>query len=803
MTSATSTAGARVPAPGKLEFRDEYTPAEAARVIRNSKGLPVGVKPKMVWTWPKAVIWAVVAIVCAVGWSVLAVSRGEEISAIWFVVVALCSYAIAYRFYAYYIQIKIMRTNDANATPAERVHDGANFERTDRRVLFGQHFAGISGAGPLVGPILAAQMGYLPSTMWIILGVIFAGAVQDMLMLWISAKRRGRSFGQMATDEMGKFGGTILSVFLVVMTAIAMAFLALVAVKAMASSPWAVFSIGMTIPIALIMGCYQRFLRPGRVIETTVLGFVLLVIDIVAGGYIADSPTLAPIFTLTGKQLVIALVIYSFAAAALPHWLLVTPRDYLSTLMKIGTLILLVIGILIASPMVKVPAITELAGTANGPTFSGNLFPFLFITIACGALSGFHGAVSSGLTPKALEKENQIRMIGYGSMLVESFTAIIALIAAITVSQGVYFSTNMSALQISKASGVTVSATSTPQEQADAAVKAVNSMKVSNIKGEQMKVTWDSVDENGNAKTYEGAEALEKAASDIGEKTIVSRTGGATTFAMGMASFLKSFLGGHNAMAFWYHFAIMFEALFILTTVDNGTRVARYQIGELLGNVRKLEKFADPTWKVGNVITTLIAVALWGSMLWMGVADTNGGINAMVPIFGISNQLLAAACFVLVTVCVAKLGYKKYLWIPIVPLVWDVAVTFTADFQKIFGPLSYFTVAANYKAQIASGALSGEALTNAKAALSNAYLDGFLSVFFMVMMGIFVIVGVVQVVRILARGKFGVETTSEEPFVESEWFAPTSLVATKLEKKVQREYSAKLQELRQTAQANA
>ncbi|WP_455593689.1 carbon starvation CstA family protein [Bifidobacterium merycicum] len=804
MTSAASAAGARVPAPGKLEFKDDYTPTEAERVIRNSKGLPVGVKPKMVWTWPKAVIWAVVAIVCAIGWSVLAVSRGEEISAIWFIVVALCSYAIAYRFYAYYIQIKIMRTNDANATPAERVHDGANFERTDRRVLFGQHFAGISGAGPLVGPILAAQMGYLPSTMWIILGVIFAGAVQDMLMLWISAKRRGRSFGQMATDEMGKFGGTILSVFLVVMTAIAMAFLALVAVKAMASSPWAVFSIGMTIPIALIMGCYQRFLRPGRVIETTILGFVLLVIDIVAGGYIADSPTLAPIFTLTGKQLVIALVIYSFAAAALPHWLLVTPRDYLSTLMKIGTLLLLVVGIIVANPMVKVPALTELAGLSNGPTFSGNLFPFLFITIACGALSGFHGAVSSGLTPKALEKENQIRMIGYGSMLVESFTAIIALIAAITVSQGVYFSTNMSALQISKASGVTVSATSTPKEQADAAVKAVNSMKVSNIKGEQMQVTWDSVDENGNAKTYEGSAALEKAASDIGEKTIVSRTGGATTFAMGMASFLKSFLGGHNAMAFWYHFAIMFEALFILTTVDNGTRVARYQIGELLGNVRKLEKFADPTWKVGNVITTLIAVALWGSMLWMGVADSYGGINAMVPIFGISNQLLAAACFVLVTVCVAKLGYKKYLWIPIVPLVWDVAVTFTADFQKIFGPLSYFTVAANYKTQIASGTLSGEALTNAKAALSNAYLDGFLSVFFLIMMGVFVIVGVVEVVRILARGKFGVEITSEEPFMESEWFAPTSLIATKLEKKVQREYSAKLQELRQQgAQATA
>ena len=481
-----TTAAAQAPAPGKLEFKDDYTPDEAERVIRNSKGLPVGVRPKMVWTWKKALLWAAIAIVCACGWAILAVSRGERISAIWFLVVALSSYAIAYRFYAYYIQIKIMRTDDANATPAERVHDGANFERTDRRVLFGQHFAGISGAGPLVGPILAAQMGYLPSTLWIILGVIFAGAVQDMLVLWISAKRRGRSLGQMATDEMGKFGGMILSIFLVVMTAIAMAFLALVAIKAMAASPWAVFSIGMTIPIALIMGCYQRFLRPGRVIETTLLGFVLLVLDIVAGGWIASIPAVAAVFTLDAKQLVIALVIYSFAAAALPHWLLVTPRDYLSTLMKIGTLVLLVIGIIIANPSVKVPGLTELASTSTGPTFSGNLFPFLFITIACGALSGFHGAVSSGLTPKAVEKENQIRMIGYGSMLVESFTAVIALIAAITISQGVYFSTNMSAAQITAASGVSISATSTPGEQADAAVKAVESMKVSDIEGNQM-----------------------------------------------------------------------------------------------------------------------------------------------------------------------------------------------------------------------------------------------------------------------------------------------------------------------------
>ena len=493
----------------------------------------------------------------------------------------------------------------------------------------------------------------------------------------------------------------------------------------------------------------------------------------------------------------------AFAAAALPHWLLVTPRDYLSTLMKIGTLVLLVIGIIIANPSVKVPGLTELASTSTGPTFSGNLFPFLFITIACGALSGFHGAVSSGLTPKAVEKENQIRMIGYGSMLVESFTAVIALIAAITISQGVYFSTNMSAAQITAASGVSISATSTPGEQADAAVKAVESMKVSDIEGNQMQVTWDSVDENGAAKTYEGAAALEQAAADIGETSIVSRTGGATTFAMGMANFLKSYLGGHDSMAFWYHFAIMFEALFILTTVDNGTRVARYQIGEMLGNVRKLKKFADPTWKPGNIITTLIATALWGGLLWMGVSDANGGINAMVPIFGISNQLLAAACFVLITVCVAKMGYWKHLWIPVVPLVWDIAVTFTADFQKIFGPLSYFTTASKYQAQIDSGELTGEALTNAKAALSNAYLDGVLSVFFLVMMGVFVVVGIVVVARTFAAGKYGAETTSEEPFVESQWFAPSSLVATALEKKVQREYSAKLHELVRNGQVAA
>ena len=777
MVSATSAASE--PAPGVA-----YNDAEEARIIRDGNGLPAGIRPKMVWTWKKAVAWALVAIVCAVGWTVLAVARGEQISAIWFIVVALCSYAIAYRFYAYCIQIKIMRTDDANATPAERVHDGANFERADRRVLFGQHFAAISGAGPLVGPILAAQMGYLPSVLWIILGVIFAGAVQDMLMLWISAKRQGRSFGQMATDEMGKFGGIIISLFLVVVTAIAMAFLALVAIKAMASSPWAVFSLGMTIPIALVMGCYERFLRPGKVIETTILGFVLLVLAIVGGGWVVSNPTLAPIFTLNAKQLVVALIVYSFAAAALPHWLLVTPRDYLSTLMKIGTLALLVVGIAVSNPQVSMPGVSMLASQSNGPTFSGNLFPFLFITIACGALSGFHGAVSSGLTPKAVEKENQLRMIGYGSMLVESFTAIIALIAAITISQGVYFSLNMSAPQIEATAGSAYSASASPEQNA---VAAVGNMNVKDIEGNQMKVTWQS-----HGTTYEGAEALTQAAHDVGEESIVSRTGGATTFAIGMANFLKSYMGGEDSMAFWYHFAIMFEALFILTTVDNGTRVARYQIGDLLGNVRKLRKFSDPTWKPGNLITTFIATAAWGSMLYMGVSDANGGINAMVPIFGISNQLLAAGCLMLVTVCVFKKGLHRYAWIPIVPLVWDVAVTFTADFQKIFdSKLGYFAAAAKYREQIASGTLEGEALANARASLSNAYLDGALSVFFFLMMATFLVVGVVVIVNTVRAKEYGTDMSTEEPFVQSAWFAPSGLLATNLEKRVAREYAVR------------
>ena len=446
-----------------------------------------------------------------------------------------------------------------------------------------------------------------------------------------------------------------------------------------------------------------------------------------------------------------------------------------------STLALLVIGVVIANPQVQVPALTTLASRSNGPTFSGNLFPFLFITIVCGALSGFHGAVSSGLTPKAIEKENQIRMIGYGSMLVESFTAIIALIAAVTISQGVYFSMNMSPSQIEATAGSAYSASASPEQNAAA---AVSRMDVQNIEGQRMRVEWQS-----DGTVYTGAEALDAAAHDVGEETLVSRTGGATTFAIGMANFLRSYLGGEESMAFWYHFAIMFEALFILTTVDNGTRVARYQIGDLLGNVRRLRKFADPTWRPGNLITTFVATALWGTMLYMGVSDANGGINAMVPIFGISNQLLSAGCFMLVTVCVVKAGLGQYAWIPVVPLVWGVAVTFTADFEKIFDPqLGYFATASSLRASIDSGQLEGEALATAYASLSNAYLDGVLSVFFLVMMAAFLAVGLKTIVATVRARAYGDHLTSQEPFLESNWFAPSGLIATRLERKVQREF---------------
>ena len=744
-----TTAAAQAPAPGKLEFKDDYTPDEAERVIRNSKGLPVGVRPKMVWTWKKALLWAAIAIVCACGWAILAVSRGERISAIWFLVVALSSYAIAYRFYAYYIQIKIMRTDDANATPAERVHDGANFERTDRRVLFGQHFAGISGAGPLVGPILAAQMGYLPSTLWIILGVIFAGAVQDMLVLWISAKRRGRSLGQMATDEMGKFGGMILSIFLVVMTAIAMAFLALVAIKAMAASPWAVFSIGMTIPIALIMGCYQRFLRPGRVIETTLLGFVLLVLDIVAGGWIASIPAVAAVFTLDAKQLVIALVIYSFAAAALPHWLLVTPRDYLSTLMKIGTLVLLVIGIIIANPSVKVPGLTELASTSTGPTFSGNLFPFLFITIACGAVSGFHALISSGTTPKLLANETDARFIGYGAMLMESFVAIMALVAASIIEPGLYFAMN------TPPAGLGITMPNLHEMGGENAPIIMAQLKDVTAHAAATVSSWGFVI---------SPEQILQTAKDIGEPSVLNRAGGAPTLAVGIAHVFHKVLPMAD-MGFWYHFGILFEALFILTALDAGTRSGRFMLQDLLGNFIPFLKKTDSL--VAGIIGTAGCVGLWGYLLYQGVVDPLGGVKSLWPLFGISNQMLAAVALVLGTVVLIKMKRTQYIWVTVVPAVWLLICTTWALGLKLFSTNpqmeGFFYMASQYKEKIANGTdLTAQQIANMNHIVVNNYTNAGLSILFLIVVYSIIFYGFKTWLKVRNSDK---RTDKETPYV--------------------------------------
>jgi len=561
-------------------------------------------------------IWTAVAVVGAVAWGVLALVRGEQISAIWLVVAALGSYAIAYRFYARFIVKKVLQIDDTRATPGERLDNGTDFQPMDRRVLFGHHFAAIAGAGPLVGPVLAAQMGYLPGTIWIIIGVIFAGAVQDMVTLFFSMRRDGKSLGQMARDEIGPIGGAAALIAVFAIMIILLAVLALVVVNALAKSPWGTFSIAMTIPIALFMGYYMRVLRPGKVIETSIIGVALLLLAIVAGGWVQDS-SWAAAFTLDPTTLVFCLVIYGFAASVLPVWMLLAPRDYLSTFMKIGTIVLLALGVLITAPVLQTPAVTEFAFSGNGPVFAGSLFPFVFITIACGALSGFHALIASGTTPKLIQKESQVRLIGYGAMLMESFVAVMALIAACIIDPGLYFAMNAPAGLL----GTTV----------ESASQAVNNL--------------------GFTIT---PEALAAAAASVQESTLIARTGGAPTLAVGMSEIFSGAFGGDALKAFWYHFAIMFEALFILTTVDAGTRVGRYMLQDTLGNVYK--PMANVNWKPGMWATSAVVVAAWGYFLYAGVTDPLGGINQLFPLFGIANQLLAAVALTVCTTLLIKTG---------------------------------------------------------------------------------------------------------------------------------------------------
>jgi len=706
------------------------------------------------------VIFGVIAVFGAVAWAIVAFARGESVNAVWFVIAAICSYIVGYRFYARLIEMKIVRPRDDHATPAEIFENGTDYMPTDRRVLFGHHFAAIAGAGPLVGPVLATQMGYLPGTIWIIIGAVVAGCVQDYLVLAISTRRRGRSLGQMVRDEFGGFGGTAAILAVLAIMVILLAVLALVVVNALAESPWGVFSIAMTIPIAVFMGLYLRFFRPGRVSEVSLIGVVLLLAAVAGGGWVAETSWGADWFTLSKVTLSWCIIGYGLAASVLPVWLLLAPRDYLSTFMKVGTIALLAVGILIARPVMEAPAVSQFATRADGPVFAGALFPFLFITIACGALSGFHALISSGTTPKLLEKEGQMRLIGYGGMLTESFVAIMALITASIVNQHLYFVIN---------SPGAVTGTS-----ASSAAAYANGL--------------------GLSGTPITAEQITAAATDVGERSVISRTGGAPTLALGMSEVLHQVFGGTGMKAFWYHFAIMFEALFILTTVDAGTRVARFMLSDALGNLGgRLTKLRDPSWRIGAWACSLIVVAGWGSILLMGVTDPLGGINTLFPLFGIANQLLAAIALALVTVVVIKKGLLKWAWIPGVPLAWDAAVTLTASWQKIFSAdpkIGYWQQHSQYVAARAAGKASfGSAKTPEQidAVIRNTAVQGTLSIVFAVLVLMVLAVGLLVAVRSVRGG--GRPLTEEEP-VPSALFAPRGLIPTDAEKEVQRRWDA-------------
>jgi carbon starvation protein len=642
--------------------------------------------------------WALVAVVGAFCLGTVALHRGETINATWLVVASVCVYMLGYRFYGRFIADRALRLDPSRATPAQLRNDGLDYVPTDKWVLFGHHFAAIAGAGPLVGPVLAAQMGYLPGTMWILFGVVLAGAVQDFMILFLSIRRDGKSLGDMVRLELGPAAGVVAMIGVLMIMMIILAVLALVVVKALTDSPWGTFTVAMTIPIALLMGVYLRYLRPGRVLEVSILGFVLLMLSIWLGGLVAEAPSLAPLFTYGSKPLAWMLIAYGFCASVLPVWLLLAPRDYLSTFLKIGTIVLLAVGIILAAPELRMPAVTRFID-GTGPVFSGDVFPFLFITIACGAVSGWHSLISSGTTPKMLANERETLMVGYGAMLMESFVAMMALIAATVLDPGVYFAMNSPPGLI----GTTV-------EQAARTIS-----------------DWGFVIT---------PEVLSMTAKEIGETSILSRAGGAPTLAVGMAQILHGLVGGAGMMAFWYHYAILFEALFILTTVDAGTRVGRFMIQELAGLVyaplRKTESWS------ANLLATAICVGGWGYFLYQGVVDPLGGINSLWPLFGIANQMLAAIALTLACVVLVKMKRERYLWIPALPTVWLVCCTLTAGWQKVFGGdvrVSFLAHARAFSAAAAEGRVLAPAksLEDMERVITNDYVDATLTVLFMLL----------------------------------------------------------------------
>ena len=669
-------------------------------------------------------LWALVAVIGASCLGVVALRRGEPINAIWLVAAAISVFVIGYRFYGTFINNKVLQLDPSRATPAVLRNDGLDYVPTDKWVVFGHHFAAIAGAGPLVGPVLAAQMGYLPGTLWILFGVVFAGAVQDFMVLGLSLRRDGRSLGNMLRDELGPVPGIVAMFGVLVLMMIVLAVLALVVVKALTHSPWGTFTVAATIPIALLMGAYLRWFRVGRILEVSIIGLVLLLGSIWLGKAVYDSPVWGPMFDFDAKHLAWLLIGYGFFASVLPVWLLLAPRDYLSTFLKIGTIALLAIAIFVAAPTLQLPAVTKFID-GTGPVFAGNLFPFLFITIACGAVSGWHSIIASGTTPKLLANEGQAQMVGYGGMLMEAFVAIMALVAAASLHPGVYFAMNSPSALL----GTTV----------ESAAQAVSQMG--------FVVTPDQ---------------LLQTAKDIGENSILSRAGGAPTLAVGMAQLLHGIMPGESMMAFWYHYAILFEALFILTTVDAGTRVGRFMIQEIAGLIHKPLQHTE-SW-TGNLLATVICVALWGYFLYQGAVDPLGGINTLWPLFGIANQMLAAIALMLCTVVVVKLKRERYMWAPGIPALWLIICTLTAGWEKLSGPIS-FTAAANKYAQ---GMADGKLLAPAKSAaemqriVTNNYVDMALTGLFMalvVAMALFVLGAISRAM------KANRPTAHEEPYV--------------------------------------
>jgi len=646
--------------------------------------------------------WAALALVGACALGVVALSRGETISALWIVIAAVSVYFIAYRFYARFIAYKVIGVDGSRITPAWAKNDGLDYVPTNRNILFGHHFAAIAGAGPLVGPVLAAQMGYLPGMLWILAGVVFAGAVQDFLVLFISSRRDGRSLGDLIKSEMGAVPGVIALFGAFMIMVIILAVLALIVVKALAHSPWGTFTVAATIPIAILMGIYMRYIRPGKIGEISLVGFVLLMAAIVVGGWVAADPLWGPMFTFDGKELTWMLIGYGFIASVLPVWLLLAPRDYLSTFLKIGTIVGLALGIVFVAPQLQMPAITKFID-GTGPVWSGNLFPFLFITIACGAVSGFHALISSGTTPKLLDKETDAPLIGYGGMLMESFVAIMALVAASVIDPGVYFAMNSPAALIGK----------TAQEAATV------------------------ISQWGFVVT---PELLTQTAADVGESTIISRAGGAPTLAVGMAHILHQVIGGQGMMAFWYHFAILFEALFILTAVDAGTRAGRFMLQDLMGTF--VPAFKRTEALIPNLVATGLCVAAWGYFLYQGVVDPLGGINTLWPLFGVANQMLAAVALVLATVVLVKMKKQRYIWVTVLPTVWLLACTLTAGWQKVFSENPKIGFLA-HAAKFSAAAENGEVLAPAKSieqmqqVIFNDYVDAALaSLFVLVVLSI-------------------------------------------------------------------